>query len=70
MTTEFKVIPVEKTNQSVINELKSIGINVKKITVENNKIILLETLENLTSTQITAVKAAYTELSTVTTTTK
>lgn len=70
MTTEFKVIPVEKTNQSVINELKSIGINVKKITVENNKIILLETLENLTSPQITAVKASYTELSGVTPTSK
>lgn len=52
----------ELTNQDVIDYIESLNLKPIRVLVENNKVMVLETDEKLSVSQINMIKARYTSL--------
>lgn len=52
----------ELTNQDIIDYIESLNLKPIRVLVENNKVMVLETDEKLSVSQINMIKARYTSL--------
>ena len=54
--------PIPLTNQDVIDFISSIGLTVKTVTVDNDQVMELETVENVNAAKDTQIRNRFPEL--------